>query len=137
MIIVDTNVWSELMRPHPNLVVQRWETNHATDLWLSTVVIAEMLSGVHLMPDGRRKRNLLANYDALIAVHHDRIVPFDLASARRYGEVLAFLEKNGRNPATADAQIAATALVRGMTLATRNVRDFDGLGLTLIDPWQD
>lgn len=136
MILVDTNVWSELTRTAPDDRVRRWEKANADDLWLATVVIGELLSGVHLLPAGRRKDRFLSGYDALIVAHRDRIAPFDLAAARHYGPVLAEQERNGRNPGTADTQIAATALARGMALATRNLKHFTGLGLTLIDPWQ-
>lgn len=136
MILVDANVWSELLRAEPSGAVRSWEKRHADILWLSTVVIGELLSGAHLLPDGQRRNRFLGDYDVLIHAHSDRIAPFDLAASRRYGEVLAMQAKAGRNPGTADTQIAATALSNGMALATRNVRHFGGLGLKLIDPWQ-
>ena len=135
MILVDTNVWSELVRPTPNRNVILWEARHADRLWLSTVVIGEFLSGAELMPEGRRKYALQTLYEEVLGVHQDRIAPFDPAAARHYATVLAYQERCGRNPGTADTQIAATALARGMGLATRNIRHFEGLGLTLIDPW--
>ena len=136
MILVDTNVWSELTRAVPAPQVRAWEQAHADRLWLATVVIAELLSGAHLLPEGKRKQAFLQGYDALIVAHRDRIVPFDLAASLRYGPVLAHQQRCGRDPGTADTQIAATALAHGMALATRNVKHFDGLGLELIDPWQ-
>ena len=135
MILVDTNVWSELVRPTPDPNVILWEAHHADRLWLSTVVIGEFLSGAEVMPEGRRKHALQALYEEILGVHQDRIAPFDLAAARHYATVLAYQERCGRNPGTADTQIAATALALGMGLATRNTRHFEGLGLTLIDPW--
>jgi len=136
MILVDSNVWSELTRVAPDSKVQQWEKANAAELWLATIVIGELLSGAHLLPEGRRKQNFLAGYSDLIEAHGDRIVAFDLAAAQQYGAVLAFLESNGRNPTTADAQLAAIALSRGMKLATRNTKDFLGLGLPLINPWE-
>lgn len=136
MILVDTNVWSELTRATPNEQVRAWEKANAPDLWLSTAVIGELLSGAHRLPDGKRKTMFLDGYDQLVVVHADRIASFDLAAARHCGAVLAFQERNGRDPGTADTQIAATALARGMALATRNVKRFHGLGLHVIDPWQ-
>ncbi len=136
MILVDTNVWSELTRANPEPRVQQWEKANADRLWLATIVIGELLSGAHLLPEGHRKQNFLDGYGKLIAMHEHRIVPFDLESARQYGPVLAYLESNGRNPTTADAQLAGIALSRGMTLATRNTRDFVGLGLKLMNPWE-
>ena len=94
------------------------------------------MSGVAAMPEGRRKRSLQATYDAVIDLYHDRMAPFDLEAALRYAEVLTLQTQAGRDPGTADTQIAATALARGMILATRNTKDFSGLGLDLIDPWQ-
>jgi toxin FitB len=135
MILVDTNVWSELVRPEPDRRVMAWEAAQAPHLWLATVVIGELLSGVQLLPDGKRKQGFLAGYESLIAVHVDRIAAFDLDAARHYGMVLAYQDGCGRNPGTADTQIAAIALARGMQLATRNIRHFEGLGLGLINPW--
>lgn len=137
MILVDTNVWSELTRATPDAKVQHWETRHAPQLWLSTIVLGELFSGAHMLPEGRRKQGFLEGYEMLIATHADRIVGFDDIAARRYGETLAILEKAGRNPTTIDAQIAATALANNMALATRNVKDFRGLGIQLINPWED
>lgn len=136
MILVDTNVWSEAFRPRPDPNVARWASDHAAELWLSTVVVGELLSGAHLLPDGKRKQSFLDGYLTLIDAYADRLASFDLNAAKRYGPVLAFLEQTGRNPTTSDAQIAATALSRGMRLATRNTKDFAGLGIDLIDPWQ-
>lgn len=135
MILVDTNVWSEATKATPNANVRGWANAHSDHLWLSTVVLGELLSGVALMPEGKRKDGVQAQYEAIIQTYGDRIADFDLISARHYAEILAYLEREGRNPATADVQIAATALSRNMALATRNVRHFQGLGIELINPW--
>ena len=135
MILVDTNVWSELMRPAPDERVRGWESRTAPLLWLSTVVIGELLSGVELLPDGRKKSALRVGYADLLEAHADRIAAFDLEASRRYAWVVAQQIKAGRDPGTADSQIAATALARGMNLATRNTKHFEGLGLIVIDPW--
>jgi len=136
MILVDTNVWSELLRPAPAPAVIAWEIAEANGLYMSTVVIGEFLSGVAMMPEGKRKSDFLKRYEPIIRLYADRIVPFDLDAARHYADILAAQERAGRNPGTADTQIAATARARGMALATRNVKHFEGLGLDLIDPWQ-
>jgi len=136
MILVDTNVWSELTRPVPDPNVLLWEEQNAPRLWLSTVVIGELFSGAQLFPDGKRKQAFLTGYDALIQAHADRIADFDLVAARIYGRVVADQMNAGRDPGTADSQIAAIALANGMSLATRNVRHFDGLGLELVNPWE-
>ncbi len=135
MILVDTNVWSELVRSAPNARVVEWEERNAERLWLSTVVIGEFLSGVEAMPTGKRKAALRAAYDDIVQVHADRIAEFDLEAALRYGPILVHQDAAGRDPGTADTQIAATALSRGMTLATRNTKHFAGIGLELVDPW--
>lgn len=137
MILVDTNVWSELVKPAPEPRVVDWEAAHAERLWLSTVVIGEFLSGVALMPNGQRKGALQAAYDEVLATYQDRVIGFELEAAFRYASVLAEQERAGRNPGTADTQIAAKALAHGMKLATRNVKHFAGLGVELIDPWRD
>lgn len=124
------------MRARPDPAVLRWEAAHAPRLWLSTVVIGELLSCVELLPAGRRQEQFRAGYAELLRLHADRIVPFDLDAARHYGAILALQERAGRNPGTADTQIAATARSRTMALATRNRRHFEGLGLQLIDPWE-
>jgi toxin FitB len=135
MILVDTNIWSELVRPLPEPRVVAWEAANAEELWLSSVVVGEFLSGVEMMPEGRRKQRLRATYEEVIEIYAERIVGFDLAAALLYAEVLAEQERRGRNPGTADTQIAATALALDMALATRNTRHLQGLGIDLIDPW--
>lgn len=136
MILVDTNVWSELIRPAPDERVRAWEAANAAALWLATVVIGELLSGAEALPDGKRKLAFLKGYDELIGAHSDRIVAFDLPASRHYGKVVAFQMRAGRDPGTADSQIAAMALANDMALATRNVKHFEGLGLDLVNPWE-
>ena len=135
MILVDTNVWSEAFRSQPDNNVRDWAARNASQMWLSTVVIGELLSGAHRLPEGKRKNGFLGAYDNLIRMHANRIALFDLPASLHYGPVLAFQEKAGRDPGTADTQIAATAMSRGMALATRNIKDFEGLGIELINPW--
>ena len=136
MILVDTNVWSEAFRAEPDPSVRTWAAKHVDELWLSTVVIGELLSGVALMPDGRRRNGLHLAYENLFLQHEDRIAPFDLDAARHYGSIVAEQKRLGRDPGTADSQIVAIARSRNMKLATRNIRHFDGLGIDLINPWQ-
>src|SRR5882757_5392927 len=137
MILVDTDVWSELVRQAPDKRVLAWEKDNSDRLWLSSVVIGEFLSGVAAMPDGRRKQSLAETYEEILHLYADRIVGFDLDAARCYAIVLAYQEAAGRSPGTADTQIAATALAMGMALGTRNTKHFAGLGLELINPWED
>jgi len=137
MIVLDTNVVSELMRPAPDMKVLAWVDAQMTqDLWLCSVVVAELAYGVGRMPTGRRKQQLA---EALaITLEQDfagRVLTFDLASALDCASLLAVREQAGRPVAWADAQIAATCLAHGATLATRNTQHFEGLGVSLINPW--
>ena len=135
MILVDTNVWSELMRPTPDRKVRQWERENADLLWLSTIVIGELLSGVELLPEGSRKTALRQGYAGIFEAYSDRIAAYDFEAAQCYSVVVAERARAGQNPDTADSQIAATVLARGMKLATRNWKHFEGLGFALIDPW--
>jgi len=137
MIVVDTNVWSELTRQEPNDAVRRWEAANAHLLWMSTIVLAEFRAGVVLMPEGRRRASLLAQIEAIVNIYSDRILPFDEAVSRLYGQVLLSARQAGKPIMAADAMIAATALSHDMSVATRNRADFVGAGVSLIDPWAD
>lgn len=137
MILLDTNVISELMRPQPEPRVLAW----ADDLDPGAVAItamneAEILHGVARLPEGRRRQQLQQSWDALAAeLFAGRIWPFTSEAAHWYAEVLCRRERLARPMATADAVIAATALAHGVPLATRNIDDFAGIGLELINPW--
>ena len=137
MIVLDTNVVSELVRPTPNPQVLRWLDNRPPDtLWLCSVVAAELLYGVARLPIGRRKQQLAAALQAIIHEDFDmRVLPFDLEASLVYADIVARQESKGQPVSMADAQIAATCLRYDATLATRNVRDFEGLGVALVNPW--
>jgi len=135
VILVDTNVWSELCRREPAQVVRDWEARNAADLWLSAVVLAEWRAGAALMPAGRNRDALAALIEAIADLYRDRILDFDEQCSRWYGVVLADARAAGRPIQTADAMIAATARAHGMRLATRDRHDFAGAGVELVDPW--
>jgi toxin FitB len=137
VIVLDTNVLSELMRSAPNPSVVGWFAKQAgSQLYTTSINMAEMLRGIAIMPEGRRRTDLAKATDAMFNEDlADRILVFDAAAAVRYAEVATIRRRAGRPIALLDAQIAATALVAGAAVATRNVRDFDGCGLTLVDPW--
>lgn len=137
MIVVDTNVVSELARPRPCPEVVSWfERQRLDGLYLSVVTGAEMLAGLLAMPEGhRRDRVEDCVIDILEHQFDGRVLAFDAHAAIEYATVLARRRAAGRPIATADAMIAAHALVGGAALATRNTRDFEGLGLELVDPW--
>ena len=137
MILLDTNVVSELMRPEPDQAVLRWFANQASiDLYLSAIAEAELSRGAAMLPAGKRRDQLMAAIDAMIAEDFaGRILPFDSAAAQAF--VLVFLERRaaGRPISFADCQIAATARAQGAAIATRNTADFAGCGIAVIDPW--
>jgi predicted nucleic acid-binding protein len=135
MIIMDTNVVSELMRPTPDLAVLTWALNAESELRVTTPTVAEIRYGIARLPEGRHRESISAAADRRLRGFAPRIVPFDYAAAVRFGELKARRRSIGRPITTFDAQIAAICLARSAALATRNVKDFDGLGITVIDPW--
>ncbi|MCI1756153.1 MAG: type II toxin-antitoxin system VapC family toxin [Sphingobium sp.] len=106
------------------------------DLWLSSVVLAELRAGVALLPSGKRQTQLENNFRALTTLYADRLLDFDEPASHHYAQVLARAKASGRPIATADAMIAATALHHGMAVATRDMSDFAGAGVRLINPWE-
>lgn len=137
MILLDTNVISELMRPQPEPRVLAWVDGLDPEAVVITAMNeAEILHGLARLPDGRRKQQLQQSWEAMKAeLLTDRVLPFSSEAARWYAELLRRRERLGRAMATADAVIAATALAQGAALATRDVDDFAEIGLELINPW--
>ena len=138
MLLLDTNVVSEMMRKSPHPAVQAWVLGHpADDLYFSAVGEAELRYGAAIMPAGRRRDTLASEIEAML---HDafarRILPFDSGAAIAYAEIAAGRRAAGRPVSHADCQIAAIARSRGMAVATRNVRDFVDMGIDVIDPWE-
>ena len=137
MIVLDTNVVSEMMRPAPDPSVLNWlNTQVAEELWLNSVVVSELLFGIARLPAGARKRQLAETFAAMLEQDFaGRLLPFDLEAAVIYAELVAACEAKGRPVEMADAQIAAICLAQGAKLATRNLKHFEGLGLVLVNPW--
>jgi hypothetical protein len=137
MIVLDTNVISEVLRPTPEPEVLSWlRSVPRRDIWTCTVVLAELFSGVDLMPAGKRQQLLREKMEQLVpTLFVDQILLFDLSAARAYGPILAARQTKGRPIDEIDAQIAAIAKVNGATLATRNIRDFEYCDVRLINPW--
>ena len=135
--LLDTNVVSELMRESPAPAVARWISGHPVeDLFLSAVSEAELRYGAAILPMGRRRETLLFRIEAMLSdAFEDRVLPFDSDAARTYGPIAAARRSAGRPVASADCQIAAIAAARRMRLATRNVRDFEDMGIEIVDPW--
>ena len=137
-VLLDTNALSELMRPQPSSVVLDWFVQQAgTEFYTSSITQAEMLLGVALLSGGKRR---VAIADAVEQMFEQdfagRCLPFDDLAAHEYAALVAARYKSGLPVSTEDAQIAAIALRHGLTLATRNTKDFRNIsGLVLLDPW--
>lgn len=137
MIILDTNVLSALMQPERNPQVVAWlDGQPRTSVWTTSVSVMETRFGIELLPDGHRKTRLGSDFAALVSeILSARIVPLDTAAAEIAGTLAATRRKAGLNVDIQDTQIAAIALSRNATLATRNKRRFQDTGLTLVNPW--
>lgn len=137
MFVIDTNVASELMRPNPAPAVAAWFAEHdAEHIYLTAVSEAELLYGVAIMPEGRRRVALEAAMSRwLDRGFVERVLPFDSMAARAYAKIAASRRHTGRPIGEADCRIAAISRSRGAVLVTRNVRDFEDTGVKLVDPW--
>ena len=137
MIILDTNVISELTQPIPANKVQAWlEAQRDEDLHLTTICEAELLYGLAIMPTGKRRRDISAAVNRALHNYRDRILPFTRSAAAAYSELAAQRRSAGLPVKNFDCQIAAIARSVGADIATRNVKDFEGCGIGIIDPWQ-
>jgi predicted nucleic acid-binding protein len=137
MIILDTNVLSELMRQQPSKAVSTWVGSRpAASLFTSTITQAEILYGVALLPAGARRDRLRVAVEGILAEEFSgRVLGFDTPAARAFGSIAAARRQAGHPISHADAQVAAIAVSREATLATRNVSDFEGCGLEIVGPW--
>ena len=137
MILLDTNVISELMRPVPDPQVLLWfDRQDGLPLYLSTISEAELWSGFHRLADGKRKVALQVLISETLAEDFKgRILTFNSGAARIYGKISAHRAQIGKPITTADCQIAAIAQVNSFKLATRNIRDFEACDVSLVDPW--
>ena len=137
MIVVDTNVVSELMRPSPSPQVRDWIIAQAPgELCTTAVTVAEIRYGLERLPDGRRKDSLLAAATEVFAAFSEFIQPFDADAAVWYATIVAQRDRLGLPIDGFDGQIAAICRTRGAALATRNAKDFEETGIDVIDPWQ-
>lgn len=137
MIVLDTNVVSEVFRPRPDARVVAWMENLTGDVAITAVTLAELLAGVRRLPDGRRKSALSAKIDAALRPYRQTraVLAFDDEAADHYANVLVARERAGMPISTADAQIAAICRANSATCATRNIKDLDHTGVELVDPW--
>lgn len=137
MIVLDTNVVSELCRTVPNADVFDWAAQQSADsLYITTVTEAELWYGVELLPAGRNRRTLEAATEQMLNIFFGRrILSFDRAAARIYAEIRASRRLAGRVIGELDCMIAAIARVHGASVATRDIYGFDNCGIEVINPW--
>lgn len=137
MILVDTNVVSEPLRPAPDPRVAKWLDAQALEtLYLSAITVAELRFGVQSLPAGRRRERLHADLERrVLPTFAGRVLVFDLAATEAYGELMAKTRSAGRVVSASDGYIAATAAVNRMRVATRDTAPFEAAGLETINPW--
>ena len=138
MIVLDTNIISELLRPAPNKQVEAWlSAQDGENVYFTTVGEAELQYGLALLPAGKRRNALSKAVEEILdEAFQDRILAFDRAAARAYAVIAATRRGAGRPISQFDCQIAAITRTNEAILATRNTGDFDGCGIRLIDPWK-
>lgn len=141
MILLDTNVVSETLRPAPDPLIVRWLDQRSSDCAISAITILELRVGLARLPKGRRRETLEAFLDRIVRRFALRTFAFDHHAAEASARLFAQARASGRGIQNlpdmfADLQIAGIALANGLSLATRNTRDFAGLGLDIIDPWK-
>lgn len=137
MIVLDTNVISEAMKPQPHPAVRAWLNDQAAEtLYLSSVTLAELLFGIAALPAGKRKDMLAPAIDGLLELFQGRVLPFDTEAARQYAELAVIARAAGRGFPTPDGYIAAIAVSRGYIVATRDTAPFQAAGVAVINPWE-
>lgn len=136
MIILDTNVVSEAMKPAPHPAVLAWLNEQVAEtLYLSSVTLAELLFGIAALPTSRRKDLLTQALDGLLGLFGERVLPFDTAAARCYAEIAILARTAGRGLPLPDGYIAAIAAARGFIVASRDTAPYAAAGVSVIDPW--
>lgn len=136
MIVLDTNVISEAMKPEPHPTVRAWLNEQAAEtLYLTSVTLAELLFGLACLPVGKRKQRLIRVFDGLTGLFADRILPFDAEAARCYAALAKTARSNGRGFPTPDGYIAATAAARNLIVASRDTSPYEAAGMKVINPW--
>jgi len=137
MILLDTNVVSEAIKPESHPSVRAWlDAQLAETLFLPSITIAELLFGIGALPEGRRKSVLAARIDGLLEVFAGRILPFDTRAAQHYADLAVKARAGGKGFPTPDGYIAAIAAAHGFAVASRDTSAFNAAGLTVIDPWE-
>ena len=137
MILLDTNILSELMRPAPDPAVEQWlAAQPDASVFISAITEAELRYGAALLPSGKRRTALTAEIEGMLEEDFGgRILPFDSLAAQAFAVLASERRQAGKPIAQADAQIAAIARSRGASLATRNATDFESCGVEIVNPW--
>ena len=137
MIVLDTNIVSEVMKVSPSKWVIEWlNAQESSSLFLSTVTIGEIEFGLRVLPDGQRRRSLKERFEQFVSqAFTQRVLDYDESAARTYGEVMGYRRELGRPLSVPDGHIASIARAHGFAVATRNVSDFEECGIELINPW--
>jgi len=137
VIVVDTNVWSETLRPEPEPAVLSWLAAHAVDAHMPVTTVHELRYGIELLPDGRRRSALETRIEQMLTDLRPRILTYGADAARAHARLRAEARRAGHDLAAEDGQIAAIAMIVGASVATRNTSDFADLGVDVVNPWSD
>lgn len=137
MIVFDTNVVSELMRPRPDTAALRWlDTVPRSRVHITPVTIAELVKGVLRLPEGRRREEVRQTVDEALLRYDGRVLDIDARCGPYFADIVTSRESAGRPVSAMDAWIAAVCRRHDVPLATRNVKDFEGTGIALVNPWE-
>ena len=138
MIVLDTNVVSEAMKPEPDAAVRAWLNDQVAEtLYLSSATLAELLFGIRALPAGKRKNMLDRALSELLALFKDRVLPFDTNAARHYADLAVSAKSGGRGFPTPGGHTAAVAASQGFIVASRDTSPYEAAGVTVINPWKD
>lgn len=133
--LVDTNVYSEPVKPKPDMKVVAWLRDHESELYVSTITIGEIRRGIERLPDGTRKTKLRAWLQSICDCMKGRVLSFNTSTAHVWGQLKAKWDKEGISVPSLDSQIAATAQRHSLTVVTRNVSDFEKAGVKVLNPF--
>ena len=137
MIVLDTNVVSEAMKPKPDPAVLAWLNDQAAEtLYISSVTVAELLFGIKSLPAGKRKDMLNQALDGLMQLFRNRVLSFDIDAARRYADLAVEAKTSGQGFPTPDGYIAAIAASREFSVASRDTAPFEAARVPVINPWE-
>ncbi len=135
MIVLDTNVLSEPLKARPDSLVLEWMANLSGEVAVTAISVGELLTGAGRLAPGRRRTGLLEAIEQTLTAFAEAVLPYDGAAARAYAQMQGSRRQGGSPLRVEDGMIAAICSVQDAGLATRNIKDFDNLGLRLVDPW--